>query len=188
MGGMEIGGRHYAEKAEAGEAILALCKETKSTEGIPIGSYRGFQMELSYDAFEQQFQITLKGEMRHRVSLGLDARGNLTRLDNVLAGIPARLERGQEQLETLQNQQAAAQVELTKPFPQEAELAKKSARLAELDAALSMDNGPSQEGAEVEEEIEGTDKSERPSVLEDLKKRAAGIPPDRSPGKEPELE
>ena len=186
--GMEVGGRHYAEKAEAGEAILALCKETKSTEGIPIGSYRGFQMELSYDAFEQQFQITLKGEMRHRVSLGLDARGNLTRLDNALAGIPTRLERGQEQLETLQNQQAAAQVELTKPFPQEAELAEKSARLAELDAALSMDNGPSQEGAEVEEEIEGTDKSERPSVLEDLKKRAAGIPPDRSPGKEPELE
>ena len=186
--GMEIGGRHYAEKAEAGEAILALCKETKSTEGIPIGSYRGFQMELSYDAFEQQFQITLKGEMRHRVSLGLDARGNLTRLDNALAGIPARLERGQEQLETLQNQQAAAQVELTKPFPQEAELAEKSARLAELDAALSMDNELSQEGAEVEEEIEGTDKSERPSVLEDLKKRAAGIPPDRSPGKEPELE
>ncbi len=160
--GMEVGGRHYAEKAEAGEAILALCKETKSTEGIPIGSYRGFQMELSYDAFEQQFQITLKGEMRHRVSLGLDARGNLTRLDNALAGIPTRLERGQEQLETLQNQQAAAQVELTKPFPQEAELAEKSARLAELDAALSMDNGPSQEGAEVEEEIEGTDKVSAP--------------------------
>ena len=73
--GIELAGKHYAEKADAGDAILALCKEIKSTEGIPIGSYRGFQMELSYNTFEKQFQITLKGEMSHRVSLGVDARG-----------------------------------------------------------------------------------------------------------------
>ena len=181
--GIELAGKHYAEKADAGDAILALCKEIKSTEGIPIGSYRGFQMELSYNTFEKQFQITLKGEMSHRVSLGTDARGNLTRLDNALAGIPGRLERGQEQLENLRNQQAAAQVELTKPFPQEAELAEKSARLAELDAALSMDESISQDEAEVSEEV---GEGERPSVLEDLKKRAAEIPPDKKPGKEPE--
>ena len=181
--GMEVGGRHYAEKADAGDAILALCKEIKSTEGIPIGRYRGFQMELSYNTFEKQFQITLKGEMSHRVSLGTDARGNLTRLDNALAGIPGRLERGQEQLENLRSQQAAAQVELTKPFPQEAELAEKSARLAELDAALSMDESISHDEAEVSEEV---GEGERPSVLEDLKKRAAEIPPDKKPGKEPE--
>ena len=92
--GMEVGSKHYAEKADAGDAILALCKEIKSTEGIPIGSYRGFQMELSYDTFEKQFQITQKGNMSYRVSLGTDSRGNLTRLDNALAGIPGRLERG----------------------------------------------------------------------------------------------
>lgn len=181
--GMEVGGRHYTEKADAGDAILALCKEIKSTEGIPIGSYRGFQMELSYNSFEKQFQITLKGEMSHRVSLGTDARGNLTRLDNALAGIPERLERGREQLENLRNHQSAAQVELTKPFPQEAELAEKSARLAELDAALSMDESIAQDEAEVGEEV---GEGERPSVLEDLKKRAAEIPPDKKPGKEPE--
>ena len=181
--GMEVGGKHYTEKADAGDAILALCKEIKSTEGIPIGSYRGFQMELSYNTFEKQFQITLKGEMSHRVSLGTDARGNLTRLDNALAGIPGRLERGQEQLENLRNQQAAAQVELTKPFPQEAELAEKSARLAELDAALSMEDSIDRDGGEVSEEVGD---GERPSVLEDLKKRAAEIPPDKKPGKEPE--
>ena len=181
--GMEVGGKHYAEKADAGEALLALCKEIKSTEGIPIGSYRSFQMELSYDTFEKQFQITLKGEMSHRVSLGTDARGNLTRLDNALAGIPGRLERGREQLENLRNQQAAAQVELTKPFPQEAELAEKSARLAELDAALSMEDSIDRDGGEVSEEVGD---GERPSVLEDLKKRAAEIPPDKKPGKEPE--
>ena len=181
--GIELAGKHYAEKADAGEALLALCKEIKSTDGIPIGSYRGFQMELSYNTFEKQFQITLKGEMSHRVSLGTDARGNLTRLDNALAGIPGRLERGQEQLENLRNQQAAAQVELTKPFPQEAELAEKSARLAELDAALSMEDSIDRDGGEVSEEVGD---GERPSVLEDLKKRAAEIPPDKKPGKEPE--
>ena len=112
-----------------------------------------------------------------------DARGNLTRLDNALAGIPGRLERGQEQLENLRNQQTAAQVELTKPFPQEAELAEKSARLAELDAALSMEDSIDRDGGEVSEEVGD---GERPSVLEDLKKRAAEIPPDKKPGKEPE--
>ena len=150
---------------------------------IPIGSYRGFQMELSYNTFEKQFQITMKGEMSHHVSLGTDARGNLTRLDNALAGIPGRLERGREQLENLRNQQSAAQVELTKPFPQEAELAEKSARLAELDAALSMEDSIDRDGGEVSEEVGD---GERPSVLEDLKKRAAEIPPDKKPGKEPE--
>lgn len=108
---------HSGKKKKAGLAYThcALCKEVKSTEGIPNGGYRGFEMELSYDTFEQQFHITLKGEMRHQVSLGQDARGNLTRLDNALAGIPARLKRGQEQLENLQNQQATAQVELASP-------------------------------------------------------------------------
>ena len=85
-------------------------------------------------------------------------------------------------MENLRSQQAAAQVELAKPFPQEAELAEKSARLAELDAALSMDDSIGHDGAEVSEEVSD---GERPSVLEDLKKRAAGIPPDRKPGKEP---
>ena len=121
--------------------------------------------------------------MSYRVSLGTDSRGNLTRLDNALAGILGRLERGREQLENLRNQQAAAQVELAKPFPQEAELAEKSARLAELDAALNMEECLSQDGEEIGAEV-GVD--ERPSVLEDLKKRAAEIPPDKKPGKEPE--
>ena len=182
--GMEVGGRHYAEKAEAGDALLALCKETKSTEGIPIGSYRGFAMELSFDTFSKEFQLTLKGEMSHRVSLGADARGNLTRLDNALAGIPGRLEKGIAQLENLQNQQAAAREELKKPFPQEAELAEKSARLAELDAALSMEDGAEQ--GEREEAGEEVGDGERLSVLADLKKRAAEIEPDKKPGKAPE--
>lgn len=167
--GMEIMGKHYAEKADAGEIILAACKETKSADPLPLGSYRGFQMELSYDSFRSEFDIVLKGAMSHRVALGTDARGNITRLDNVLSGIPERLERADEQLTNLYNQQEAAKAELGKPFPQEAELAAKSQRLAELDAALNMEDT-------VESRAEKKS-TERPSVLADLKSKAEHIPP-----------
>ena len=167
--GMEIMGRHYAEKADAGEIILAACKETKSADPVPLGSYRGFQMELSYDSFRSEFDIVLKGAMSHRVALGTDARGNITRLDNALSGIPERLERANEQLTNLYNQQEAAKAELGKPFPQEAELAAKSQRLAELDAALNMEDT-------VESRAEKGE-AERPSVLADLKSKSEHIPP-----------
>ena len=165
--GMEIMGKHYAEKADAGEIILAACKEMKSSEPVPLGSYRGFQMELSFDSFRQEFDIVLKGSMSHRVALGTDARGNLTRLDNALAGIPEKLERANEQLTNLYNQQEATKGEIGKPFPQEAELAAKSIRLAELDAALNMDDRGSAEKGE----------HNRPSVLADLKSKSDSIPP-----------
>ena len=167
--GMEIMGKHYAEKADAGEIILAACKETKSADPVPLGSYRGFQMELSYDSFRSEFDIVLKGAMSHRVALGTDARGNITRLDNALSGIPERLERAKEQLTNLYNQQEAAKAELGKPFPQEAELAAKSQRLAELDAALNMEDT-------VENRAEKGE-AERPSVLADLKSKSEHIPP-----------
>ena len=130
--GMEIMGKAYTEKADAGEILLAACKDTKSADPVPLGSYRGFQMELSFDSFRNEFDVTLKGAVSHRVALGTDARGNITRLDNALAGIPERLERANEQLNNLYNQQEAAKAEVGKPFPQEAELAAKSQRLAEL--------------------------------------------------------
>lgn len=97
-------------------------------------------MELSYDSFQKEYQVLLKGEMTHRVPIGTSAAGNIQRLDNALAGIPARLEKAEQQLDNLRSQQEAAQAELGKPFPQEAELAEKSARLAELDALLNMDD------------------------------------------------
>ena len=167
--GMEIMGKHYAEKADAGEIILAACKETKGADPVLLGSYRGFQMELSYDSFRSEFDIVLKGAMSHRVALGTDARGNITRLDNALSGIPERLERANEQLTNLYNQQEAAKAELGKPFPQEAELAAKSQRLAELDAALNMEDT-------VESRAEKGE-AERPSVLADLKSKSEHIPP-----------
>ena len=102
--GMEIMGKAYTEKADAGEILLAACKDTKSADPVPLGNYRGFQMELSFDSFRNEFDVTLKGAVSHRVALGTDARGNITRLDNALAGIPERLERANEQLNNLYNQ------------------------------------------------------------------------------------
>ena len=166
--GIDIKGNHYTDKQEAGEAILAVCKETKVNEPVPIGSYRGFQMELSFDSFRHEFDIVLKGAMSHRVSLGTDGRGNLIRLDNALAGIPEKLTGAKEQLTNLYNQQEATKAEIGKPFPQEAELTAKSQRLAELDAALNME-----ETTESRAERD----SEKPSVLADLKSKAEHIPP-----------
>ena len=138
--GMEVNGTRFTEKAEAGEAILAVCKANQSLEPVPLGSYRGFKMELTFDSFQKEYQVLLKGEMTHRVPIGTSAAGNILRLDNALAGIPARLEKAEQQLDSLRSQQEAAQAKLGKPFPQEAELAEKSARLAELDALLNMDD------------------------------------------------
>lgn len=172
--GMEVCGQHYTEKAEAGEAILAACKQVQGTETIPLGSYRGFQMELSFESFTKEFQIALKGEMTHRVSLGTSAAGNMQRLDNALAGIEGKLEKAKQQLESLYSQQEAARQELGKPFPQETELSKKSARLAELDAILNMDDRGREASSEIEES--GCDEK-RPSVLSDLQARAERIVP-----------
>lgn len=167
--GMDIRGKHYSEKADAGEWILAACKEVKGSEPVPLGEYRGFQMELSFDSFRHEFDIVLKGSMSHRVALGTDARGNITRLDNALASVPDRLEKAKEQLSNLYNQQEATKSELGKPFPQETELTAKSQRLAELDAALNMEDS-----ADSRDELSNTD---RPSVLADLKSKSEQIPP-----------
>ena len=167
--GMDIRGKHYSEKEDAGEWILAACKEVKGSEPVPLGEYRGFQMELSFDSFRHEFDIVLKGAMSHRVALGTDARGNITRLDNALAGVPDKLEKAKEQLSNLYNQQEATKSELGKPFPQEAELTAKSQRLAELDAALNMEDS-----TDNRDEIGDTD---RPSVLADLKSKSEQIPP-----------
>ena len=165
--GAEIQGRTFSEKELAGEAILAACKSYTGMEPVALGTYRGFSMELSYNSLSQEYEIALKGSMTHTVTLGTDARGNFTRMDNTLAGLKGRKEKAQVQLENLHNQQEAAKAELGKPFPQEAELAEKSTRLAELYAALNMDDHG------MEEEV--TEPEGRSSVLADLKAKAAMV-------------
>ena len=170
--GMKIGEKIFTEKADAGKAIIEVCRNLKGDVAVPLGEYRGFSTELCFNAFSKEFEVILKGALSYKVILGEDARGNLIRMDNVLSGLSGRLERVQNELMNLENQQNAAREELQKPFPQEQELAEKSARLAELDAALNMDDSHS-EADSISEEKET---ERRPSVLADLKARTGYSP------------
>ena len=172
--GMEVRGDTLTDKENAGAALLDACKEVKGADPVPVGSYRGFTMSVSFDAFRQEYMLLLKGQMTHRTVLGTDPRGNLTRIDNALAQMPQRLEAVKNQLDNLYQQQAAAKAEVGKPFPLEDDLRVKSARLAELDVLLNMD-GRSRPAPETM-----LAKSSRPSVLEGLKR-----PVPRNPEKKP---
>ena len=161
--GMEIRGDRLTDKENAGAALLDTCKEVKGKDPVQIGSYRGFTMSVAFDSMWKTYTLTLKGQMTHRVELGSDARGNHVRIENALDKMPERLRSVQEQLENLYNQQAAAKAEVGKPFPQEQELAAKTARLIELDMELNLD-GKGQPQPE-----QAIAKSTRPSVLDRLK-------------------
>jgi len=184
--GMEVKGIHFDKKEDAGLAILAACQQVKTAEPVPLGSYRGFGMELHFDSFRQEMVCTLKATMRHNVSLGTDARGNVQRLDNALNAIPERLAQAKGQLENLHQQQAAAEVEVTKPFPQEEELAAKSARLVELNALLDLDGQGHSEQQEQAEPEDPEAAVQKHSVLADLQEKAAQVvpPPPRESGRE----
>ena len=136
---MNVKGIAYTEKAQAGKALLEACSQMESTEPVSIGSYRGFGMELSYEAFSKEYQVSLKGELSHRVSLGTDVFGNITRLDNALNSLEQRLESNREALERTKEQMKTAKTEAEKPFPREGELKEKSQRLAELTKLLKLD-------------------------------------------------
>ena len=162
--GMEVRGDTLTDKENAGAALLVACKEVKNSDPVPVGSYRGFAMSVSFDAWRQEYTLLLKGKMTHRASLGTDPRGNLTRIDNALSQMPQRLEAAKAQLENLYQQQAAAKEEVGKPFPYEEELREKSARLVELDTLLNLDGRSRPQPETV------VAKSARPSVLDSLKR------------------
>ena len=166
--GMEVKGDFLTDKDNAGAAILEAFKDAKGMEPVPIGSYRGFAMSLTVENFGRDYILTLKGKMSHRVELGKDARGNLVRIDNVLNSMPERLTAQKARTENLYAQIDAAKAELGKPFPQEAELRDKSARLAELNAELNIDERTPME--QLTEDTPVVAKSNvRPSVLEKLR-------------------
>ena len=171
--GIEIRGMNFDDKLAAGERLLTACQEMPSAEAVTLGSYRGFGLDLQFDSFRNEYQAILRGETSHFVSLGTDARGNLTRIDNALDNLPERVEQAENALQALYQQRDAAQAELEKPFPQEEELAAKSARLAELDSLLNMDAHPEPEQDVAESENGQKQKS---SVLAELKAAAAEKP------------
>ena len=167
--GMTIKGVAYDEKKTAGERLVLACSELPNAEEKVIGSYRGFELSLRFDTFRSEYQAILKGQRRYPVPLGTDPLGNIIRLDNSLNNFPERITAAENELDTLHQQQAAAQIEVEKPFPQEEELAEKSARLAELNAQLDVDE-KSHEPEQDEEEQENAPR--RPSVLAALEEKS----------------
>ena len=163
--GMTIKGDALTDKANAGAALLAVCKNVSSFESVEIGGYRGFTMALSVENFGQDYALTLKGQMSHRVTLGKDALGNFTRIDNVLNAIPNRLETVRSALDNLYKQMDEAKAEIGKPFPQEDELREKSARLAELNAELNIDENIETGNMAKEQSRQPLPRQKRPSVL-----------------------
>ncbi len=174
---MTIKGDTLTDKDNAGAAILEACKDMKSADSIEIGSYRGFTMHLSFDAFSKQHRLTLKGAMSHSATLGMDARGNLVRIENALQSMAERLTSVQVQLENLLQQQEAARAELGKPFLQDDELREKTALLAQLDAELNLSN-PAPECDAFQTEM--IPKAARPSVLKTLKQMEQQCPETRA--------
>ena len=167
--GMTIKGVTYDEKKTAGERLVLACSELPNAEEKVIGSYRGFELSLRFDTFRSEYQAILKGQRRYPVALGTDPLGNIIRLDNSLNNFPERINSAENELATLHQQQAAAQIEVEKPFPQEEELTEKSARLAELNAQLDVDE-KSHDPEQDEEEQE--DAPRRPSVLAALEEKS----------------
>ena len=167
--GMTIKGVAYDEKKTAGERLVLACSGLPNAEEKVIGSYRGFELSLRFDTYRSEYQALLKGQRKYTVSLGTDPLGNIIRLDNSLNNFPERITAAENELDTLHQQQAAAQIEVEKPFPQEEELAEKSARLAELNAQLDVDE-KSHEPEQDEEEQE--DAPRRPSVLAALEEKS----------------
>ena len=164
FGGMTVRGIHYTEKKEAGIALLQACKAKTSPEPTPAGSYMGFDLMLSYNPLDKAFKITMQGALSHSVELGEDVFGNIQRMDNALNAMPNKKDREEKNLIETHRQMDNAREEIDKPFPQEEELATKSARLAELDAMLNMDKRESDalDGEIDEEQPEQTKRREEP--------------------------
>ena len=167
--GITIKGVTYDEKKTAGERLLLACSELPNSEEKVIGSYRGFELSLRFDTYHSEYQALLKGQRKYPVALGKDPLGCIIRLDHSLNNFPEQITSAENELATLKQQQAAAQIEVEKPFPQEEELAEKSARLAELNAQLDMD--------EKSHEPEQDEEPRRSSVLAALEEKSDKVEP-----------
>ena len=136
---MVIEGQVFTEKKAAGSAILEACHNMTSPDPIPLGQYRGFEMELFFETFSKEYRLTMKGALSHTVSLGTDIFGNIQRMDNVLAGFEEMMHNAEAQLANVHVQLENAKHDVDLPFPQEDELKTKMARLDELNITLNMD-------------------------------------------------
>lgn len=137
--GMIVNSVRYDEKADAGQAIIDVCKTLPDSNTYPLGEYRGFKMEVHYEPFSHQHRVEIKGAISHQGVLGSDPLGNITRIDNVIDGLEKVLENEKAELSNTQKQLEIAKEQLQKPFSREDELKQKEARLSELNALLNVD-------------------------------------------------
>ena len=170
--GMTIKGMVYDDKKAAGERLLLARQEMPNADMMLLGTYRGFELNIRFDSFKNEHQAVLRAELSYPVSLGDDARGNITRLDNAIDNFADRIADAENALQNLEQQKQAAEVEVAKPFAQEEELAEKSARLAELNALLNIDRDRSSSQDAPEETEETETPATRPSVLAALEEKA----------------
>ena len=172
--GMTIRGMVFDDKKTAGERLILAAKSLPNTEPAVLGEYRGFELSVRYEPVRNEQQAVLKGKATYSVALGTDPHGNITRLDNLLNGFAERIANAENQLSNLEQQREAAQIEAQKEFPQEEELAQKSARLAELNAQLDVDE---KQHDELEPEEPKNEDEPRPSVLAALEEKADKVEP-----------
>ena len=163
--GMTIKGMMFDDKKAAGERLLLARQEMPNADMMLLGTYRGFELNIRFDSFKNEHQAVLRAELSYPVSLGDDARGNITRLDNAIDNFADRIADAENARQNLEQQKQAAEVEVAKPFAQEEELAEKSARLAELNALLNIDRDRSSSQDAPEETEETETPATRPSVL-----------------------
>ena len=163
--GMTIKGMVYDDKKAAGERLLLARQEMPNADMMLLGTYRGFELNIRFDRFKNEHQAVLRAELSYPVSLGDDARGNITRLDNAIDNFADRIADAENALQNLEQQKQAAEIEVAKPFSQEEELQEKSARLAELNALLNIDRDRSSSQDAPEETKEEASPAARPSVL-----------------------
>ena len=169
--GMTIKGMMFDDKKAAGERLLLARQEMPNADMMLLGTYRGFELNIRFDSFKNEHQAVLRAELSYPVSLGDDARGNITRLDNAIDNFADRIADAENALQNLEQQKQAAEVEVAKPFAQEEELAEKSARLAELNALLNIDRDRSSSQDAPEETEETETPATRPSVLAALEEK-----------------
>lgn len=156
---MTVQGKEIAVKADAGKAILMICKQKTSPDPASIGEYRGFRMELGFDQFDKEFFISLRGKLSHRVLLGQDANGIVTRLDNMIESFGTKKQNCLDHLSELHKQVENAKAEATAPFADEEILQSKSRRLDELNAELNLDRAENEiADEEPEQGIESDEK------------------------------
>ncbi|MCM1126638.1 MAG: DUF3849 domain-containing protein [Lachnospiraceae bacterium] len=172
---IKIGNRSYTDKKEAGAALIDMCRSAKQPNmAVTIGEYQGFKMSVSFDSFFSKFTVNLKGSISHEVEIGADPLGNLQRLSNALEGMGAKMEAVAQKLENVEHQLETAKAEVTKPFPQKAELAEKLERLTELNALLNMDEKGS-DGIDMDDEPE-TDSGEQQEIdMEEMQDNVGAV-------------